>query len=354
MQRDHSTRDNRDFTDKMNDALGKNYRGYKPKFQKRGYTFAPAPFLKPLRTIGEDGVDHINCSYNGVTELGQSLSFQAKLPFSHEVAGHFNSLAGFMGYFRTEDDSFRTMPGHIASIHMRRLNMPPPTRHDYFDNFYHLAVADAYWQQIRSHDLLAKDVKNSTIPFDMYIIGESGMRIRMITSDILVQTLELIRTALKKNLSYPAFHKLFKDTYDNFFKLQDNESGAAYGERVRTRIKEHYAPLITTMPTRESLYMAREQAKEQRQKQEREKREKAQLAQKLNKANKAVNSIYEMTNTEITEAKQAEEEKQQPYLETEPVIRGDNLNETNLTVNQETPVESMPEAPQEPKIDDPV
>lgn len=226
-----STRDTRDFGDKLSETLGverKSYNNksfrprtdaprYNPKSQERyqnnrkfsNHQQDTSSFQLPdKRKLGEDGIDHINCSSMATTTIGKFLSSHANANFQHRFAGPFRSIESFVWYLRTEDDAFRTLPGYLASRKGR--SIAPQELKDVSRDLERLLVADAYWGMVNAREDIAEEIKKSTAPFDVYNIDQSGIRIRIFNANWQAHTFELIREGLK-NGHYPHFYKLFND-----------------------------------------------------------------------------------------------------------------------------------------------
>lgn len=261
MQTKRNQRDTRSFSDKLADTTGM------PRFTpRRPRSRSEAPRrerksselfqLRDKREIGRDGVDHINCTNMGSTPLGTALSTQTRTPLKHQCAGPFRTMEGFMWYLRTENDMYRSLSGHIANVTGQKLRSdekkPIP------NELFQLLVADAYWQFISGNEELAKQVAASELPFDMYNIDRSGIRIRIQNATWLVHILEIIRQTLNKELSYPHFFKLFApdSVYGSERGLRgieevisteeqkDEAISLIYGGFVANVIKKHFKGLI--------------------------------------------------------------------------------------------------------------
>lgn len=178
---------------------------------KGQYTTADGFALKDKRALGKEGEGHINCTDESATELGRALSLQATAPFKHKYVGPFRCVEGFMWYLCSEDDSFRSMNGISARNASHKLTPEQKTSVTPF-NLFKLLVADAYWQSIMARgEKFIDELKSSTLPFDMYYVDKSGIRIRTVRAEWLVHVLEVIRSAIQKNLSYPHFFYLFNE-----------------------------------------------------------------------------------------------------------------------------------------------
>lgn len=206
--------------------------------------------LKNTRDIGKDGVDHINTTNKVATRLGSLLSSQARSFFKHHLCGQFMSLESFMWYVRTENDQFRALPGHKAAVAGKKMSFAEKSKVSKSDLV--LICADAYWQLVCQNDEIVNLMKDSTLPFDMYIVNTEGFRERVANAPWIVQTLELIRRALKQGDVYPSFDELFekgsgfgKADIEKFAMEHGIEDHAAAVKEVfESAIKEHYSSLI--------------------------------------------------------------------------------------------------------------
>ena len=248
----------RDFGDKLSDALGLS----RPQPGQESADNAPqlyqgGPYRLPeRRSVRQDGVDHINCSGHADTPLGYALSFQTNEQFRHAQAGPFRSLEGFLLYIRTEDDVARGMTANAAFHARRNLN-----RRDIVaisDHMTLLLTLDAQWQQITNTPALAADLRDCTLPFDMYNVDSTGIRIRRRDAEVMVHALELMRIALATDLSYPDFTSLFprnfaagRDWYRAYCEeakldLNNNdEVDGLYKDWVQRIVAKHFAGLVS-------------------------------------------------------------------------------------------------------------
>lgn len=206
--------------------------------------------LKNTRDIGKDGVDHINTTNKVATRLGSLLSSQARSFFKHHLCGQFMSLESFMWYVRTENDQFRALPGHKAAVAGKKMSFAEKSKVSKSDLV--LICADAYWQLVCQNDEIVNLMKDSTLPFDMYIVNTEGFRERVANAPWIVQTLELIRRALKEGDVYPSFDELFEKG-SGFGKADIEKFAIEHGiedhatavkEVFESAIKEHYSSLI--------------------------------------------------------------------------------------------------------------
>ena len=156
--------------------------------------------LPSILTLGEDGVDHINCDKSAKTDLGLILAITTDLDWRHEYLGNFLSIQRFW-YFVTSpslNDKFRS----IRWQELRRLQAEEGT--ETMPNFRALMV-DAMAQRIRQYPDIVEAMKNSTLPFDCYAEPrensdkEPTTRKRQAYADWIVEALTEIRAALKED-----------------------------------------------------------------------------------------------------------------------------------------------------------
>lgn len=152
----------------------------------------PAP--SPMKWIA-DGVDHINIWESAVTELGQVLSHNSQIEFTHHIFGKFSSMEAFWHYIQSEerDDRIRSMAGRSLKNFAKKLNTQRITN-------FRAIIMDSNWEKIKQHKLLLNAVKESELPFDCYFVdGKSGLRTRPAFFNWLNMGFEEIRKAIKEN-----------------------------------------------------------------------------------------------------------------------------------------------------------
>lgn len=198
--------------------------------------------LPPVEQVGIDGVDHINIWEKGSTELGVALSHMADLPFTHETYGKFRSIEGFWHYIRsvTRDDRTRMMAGYKAKKFGDTLESQR------IDDFKAIIV-DANWQKIKQYPPIIEEIKNSTLPFDIYYLfnNDENVRIRPASAFWLLDGFNVIRQAIKENKE-PDFTFL-KDKQSNFKKST---------ERNKSRSKDsanYVSPVLEKIINKQKL-----------------------------------------------------------------------------------------------------
>lgn len=164
-----------------------------------GYRFFPN--LPHPTKWEQDGVDHINISSMGCTELGPALYIGTRLKFTHAEFGEFHSLSNFWGYIETNAANERL---RFLSTTARMEELKRHERHQV--QYISFIILDAAWQRIQQLPPLLEAIKNSTLPFDNYFVGETSFlaRWRRSISPWVVEGYELIREALK-NGTQPDF-----------------------------------------------------------------------------------------------------------------------------------------------------
>lgn len=142
---------------------------------------------------GEDGVDHINVSQMGKTELGKFLDINAKAPFNHPELSQFQSVGGLWFYVKTEahPESFR----YIWGDRCRKMGKEYKTID--VDGFK-LIIADATWIKIISNPHMTEEMLLSELPFKNYFYY-GALRIKKTTPESAwyCKVLETIRNTLK-------------------------------------------------------------------------------------------------------------------------------------------------------------
>ena len=144
-----------------------------------------------------DGIDHINLSHYGETELGTALAASSPLRFSFQEFGGFDHLAGFYYFIATgaKYPHFRTKEFHRAAsmFHAKAMNKEVLDTMEWQTNYLFMT---AMWKQIRQYPKLMESIKASTLPFDCYNRRSLGQK-RMGLNFLMVEGMERIRTYLK-------------------------------------------------------------------------------------------------------------------------------------------------------------
>lgn len=151
-------------------------------------------FLSAMKIQQEtDGVDHINVSEDGKTELGRMLDMNAHTPFVHPELSSFSSVGGLSIYIRSQekDDHLRHVWGKSCRQVYKKLSMSQ------VDGFKTI-IAYATWFKVASNPQLTKLMIDSSLPFRSYFFfGE--LRVCRQPSEAVwhVRILEEIRRIIK-------------------------------------------------------------------------------------------------------------------------------------------------------------
>lgn len=183
----------------------------------------PKFFLRNLYLIGEDGVDHININFNGMTDLGHALHQNAKLAFIHDLFGRFLTVEGFYRWLASEtgDDQFRTLNGIQCSHYAKKT-----INRGYIANLRFLVV-NATWQKVCTYPDLRKALGESELPFDSYYYvhddvngKQSNTRMRYKNALWVCEGLEEMRDAIRAGTE-PDFSFLMDDQqeYDKMVRI---------------------------------------------------------------------------------------------------------------------------------------
>lgn len=152
--------------------------------------FAHAPRQRGEK---EDGIDHINVSEDGVTELGRLLDINAHTPFVHPELNRFASLGGLWLFIRSaqKEDSLRYIWGKNCRSAAKKLQVVNVTG-------FKTIIAYATWFKVASNPHLVQLIVDSELPFSNYFyFGELKLRRQTGEAVWYVKILEEIRRTLK-------------------------------------------------------------------------------------------------------------------------------------------------------------
>ena len=178
----------------------------------------------------KDGVDHLNISPKGLTDLGRTLHPNSMLGFTHDVFGDFGSVSAFWDFVETgsRHDNVRYMN---TAGRMSFMKNAPKYKVDGLLYF----VLDAMWQRVNTYKLLSKSLLESELPFDSYVyLGEFNYPTRRNNSTWMIKGFEEMRSSLKNNTT-PDFHglmfgktreELFEVYLETYVKPLEKESGS--------------------------------------------------------------------------------------------------------------------------------
>ena len=155
-----------------------------------------------------EGEDHINVSRYAKTKLGRLLDLDYPSNYDHPALGPFLSLNSLWFFLRAreKDDRIRTLTGREMKKYISDNcgGMIP-----YVTNF-RAVIAHSAYLRIKSVPGLAKELYESTLPFDCYRTLVSGLRVRFDHSLWFTGALEEIRKALVEGRN-PDFEHLLDD-----------------------------------------------------------------------------------------------------------------------------------------------
>ena len=121
-----------------------------------------------------DGVDHVNVTNSGRTELGQKLEIFARTPFSVPGLGTFESIAALWCYLMakpSDRERFRGIQGSVARLRLNEIETAPGAKRP---KGFMLILADALWAKITTSPELVELVTANKLRFEMYHVYEAG------------------------------------------------------------------------------------------------------------------------------------------------------------------------------------
>lgn len=156
-----------------------------------------------------DGIDHINISPQGKTELGVLLAHYTESPFIHEYLGPFDSMEGYWYYVKGEkpDDKLRSLSGKQAYLYGKEL---PSIRRQFFREI----IMDGNYFKIDQNERLKKLLVESELPLTQYYnYGKHSVAINPTTMPWLVPDFETLRHAFiygveREIVSYEDYQKI--------------------------------------------------------------------------------------------------------------------------------------------------
>ena len=122
----------------------------------------------------QDGVDHINVTNSGRTELGQKLEIFARTPFAVPGLGTFESIAALWCYLMakpSDRERFRGIQGSVARLRLNEIETAPGAKRP---KGFMLIMADALWAKITSSPELIELVTANKLRYEMYHVYEAG------------------------------------------------------------------------------------------------------------------------------------------------------------------------------------
>lgn len=161
--------------------------------------------LKPIATIGTDGIEHINADFTGLTELGQLLGFTSELswthPYKNGLFGQFSSIQRWWYWILSPNlsDDFRT-------IHWTKFGVKQSEEGVAKVPNFHAVIVDAMYHRVVQYPDIVNAIKENTLRYDTYAFKAGSevdgvktvpSRIRPKRADWYVAGLEAISTAIK-------------------------------------------------------------------------------------------------------------------------------------------------------------
>lgn len=142
----------------------------------------------------EEGVDHINISFNSTSELGRFLSTRSRTPFTHPVYGEFQSVEGLWQYLTRESDqetteTIRNFYGNRNTRHMSKLVKRN------VDNFKDI-IFEVMVNKIYTNTDIAKMLVENELPLLMYYIDVKGSKITVPFSGWFIRQIDDIKKQL--------------------------------------------------------------------------------------------------------------------------------------------------------------
>lgn len=206
------------------------------------------PQLPRLSQIETDGVDHINMSMFSKTDLGYALAMETCYRFEHPVFGPFFSVRGFSHWLKSGnfDDTYRRLSERSVAQYYRDNR---DNQRAYVDNFFYM-LAVATYEKIKTYPTLVEDLKNSTLPFEMYRESRldnrhpeyGSVRERDVHANWYIPLMNNVRAALKDGIE-PDLSYLLKDpeklvTFEAEWRQETADRLAAIEASRKARAKD--------------------------------------------------------------------------------------------------------------------
>lgn len=162
--------------------------------------------------LNEDGVDHINIYDKGNTALGMFLSHSYRYSFIHPVLGKFNTMEALWYFVQSKDrdDKIRDLAGKAIKEYAKRMEVRKILN-------FKAIIMDSNRLRLMSNEGKVNEMKNSTLPFDIYYINNvTKEKIRPAYYKWILLGFEELRLALQE------------EREPNFSSLMDNMSSDIY------------------------------------------------------------------------------------------------------------------------------
>jgi hypothetical protein len=121
----------------------------------------------------EDGVDHINMTASGKTELGKFMDVNTLAVFSFAHLGEFSSVGAVWCFLYTPELVRNERADEIRNRHGSRARgaAAEAARQYYPPNGFRVMIAEATWAKVLAHPKYAKQLAELDLPIRMYQIG---------------------------------------------------------------------------------------------------------------------------------------------------------------------------------------
>lgn len=223
------------------------------------FSTARLPALAKL--ADKDGHNHFNLSTAATTALGEALSLTSDLSFTHSHLGQVRCLEGIWGYMLSKPRAKAFLEKPYKSMHWLRKHA---TLMEDAPNI-RLVIADALWQKVSQYKEVVDVLKESTLPFDVYVRSFDGLLKRTFFAGWYIVLVEEIRRSIKSGKE-PNLFQFADDEIYTELKDAPHEKQQAY---IKDFLNELFAPeLVVTQRNqakREREAAAREEGTRQRQ-----------------------------------------------------------------------------------------
>jgi hypothetical protein len=197
--------------------------------------------LPHIDFIGEEGVDHINVSRHGRTELGKLLAMESPLSVEVPGLGAFASIAGLWYFLSNPSDSkYIQLPGAAVYAHGRKCE-----KHPKLEARSRLVVAYAVWLMVLKYPDIQRALRELPpgVGIDCYAVKYNNQKpelSRMHYSTWYVYVINQIREALKGGAVFPDFSRL------SFLPkaMQDVHDEETYVKMIASFINRAILPVI--------------------------------------------------------------------------------------------------------------
>lgn len=209
--------------------------------------------LPHIDFIGEEGVDHINVSRHGRTELGKLLAMESPLSVEIPGLGAFASIAGLWYFLSNPSDSkYIQLPGAAVYAHGRKCE-----KHPKLEARSRLVVAYAVWLMVLKYPDIQRALRELPpgVGIDCYSVKYHNQKpelSRLNYSTWYVYVINQIREALKGGAKFPDFSRL------SFMPkaLQDVHDEEVYVKMIANFINRAILPVIEAKKQEEAAARA--------------------------------------------------------------------------------------------------